>query len=98
MEQLQISLADVSNTAQRIRHINQDLDQTLQQMRQIMNQLAASWQSPAAETIRTKFNGMTPIFQNYKDIVDSYAKFLDATVVSYETIENSMQQNASSFQ
>lgn len=98
MEQLQISLADVSNTAQRIRHINQDLDQTLQQMRQIMNQLATSWQSPAAETIRTKFNGMTPIFQNYKDIVDSYAKFLDATVVSYETIENSMQQNASSFQ
>ena len=97
MEQLQISLADVAATAQRMRHINQDLDQSLQQMRQIMNQLAASWQSPAAETIRTKFNGMTPIFQNYKDIVDSYAKFLDTTVMSYEAMENSMQQNAASF-
>lgn len=98
MEGIQITLAQVSNTAQEVRRMNSQMEQQLQQMRTHMNQLASTWQSPAAETIRAKFNGMTPIFDNYRDIVESYAKFLDQTVMSYESVEQAIAQNAASFQ
>jgi len=98
MENILISLADVTNAAQTMRRQNETLLQALMEMKRIMNSLSANWQSPAAETIRARFNGMVPIFENYRDIVESYAKFLDYTVSSYEATENSIQQGASSFQ
>lgn len=98
MEGIHISLQEVSKSAGALRAINEDMHQQLLEMRKVMNQLAASWQSPASETIRTKFNGMMPIFENYKAIVESYAKFLDHTVVTYETLEANINTNAGSFQ
>lgn len=98
MEGIQITLAEVSNTAQTIRRLNTQMAEELKQMQQEMNQLASTWQSPAAETIRGKFNGMRVIFDNYGEIVGSYAKFLDNTVLSYESCEQNIQQYAASFQ
>lgn len=98
MEGIRISLSEVSKTASDIRRLNEQMAQQLGQMRKSMNQLASSWQSPAAETTRSKFNGMVPIFENYKEIMNSYAQFLDNTVISYESVENSINQNAASFQ
>lgn len=98
MENIMISLADVTKTAAEMRRHNEQMMQELYEMKQIMNQLSANWQSPAAETIRSRFNGMIPIFENYREIVEGYAKFLDHTVTVYESTENSIQQNAASFQ
>lgn len=98
MEGIRITLAEVSKTAGDVRRYNGQMDQQLQEIRKIMNQLTTTWQSPASEAIRAKLNGMVPIFENYRDIVESYAKFLDLTVTSYETTEQSIQQGASSFQ
>lgn len=98
MENIMISLADVTKTAAEMRRHNEQMMLELTEMKQIMNQLSANWQSPAAETIRARFNGMVPIFENYRDVVEGYAKFLDHTVTVYEATENSIHQNASSFQ
>lgn len=98
MEGIQITLAEVTRTAGEVRRQNAQLEQQLQEMRRIMNDLSATWQSPAAETIRARFNGMVPIFENYRDIIESYAKFLDTTVASYEATENNINQSAASFQ
>lgn len=98
MENIMISSAEVTKAAVEMRRQNEQMMQELMEMKQIMNQLSATWQSPAAETIRSRFNGMVPIFENYHDIVEGYAKFLDHTVTVYEATENSIHQNASSFQ
>lgn len=98
MEAIMISLAEVSKTSQQLRRYNSELMQELMEMKRIMNALAADWQSPAAETIRSRFNGMMPIFENYRNIVENYAKFLDQTVTGYEAVENTIQQSAASFQ
>lgn len=98
MEGIKITLAEVTRTASEVRRHNAQLENELMEMKRIMNDLSATWQSPAAETIRARFNGMVPIFENYRDIIESYAKFLDATVTSYETTENTINQSAASFQ
>ena len=83
MDQLQITLAQVTQTAASIRSQNQ--------------QLAAYWQSPASEKIRSRFHGMLPVFDNYRSIVESYAKFLDQTVSTYQSMEAQLNASAEGF-
>ena len=49
MDQLQITLAQVTQTAASIRSQNQQLNSCLQEIGTSMNQLAAYWQSPASK-------------------------------------------------
>ncbi len=97
MDQIQITLAEVVQTAAQLRSCNDQLNERLLTMRKMMNELEQGWQSPAAAAIREKFNGMLPIFTNYYEIISTYAKFLDMTAEAYEQIENSIFQQASSF-
>lgn len=96
-EGINISLAEVTNTASSIRNINQQLTARLEEIRQEMNNLSSTWQSEGSETIRTKFNGLAPKFENYREIVESYAEFLDRTVAGYDAAETSINSNASAF-
>ena len=97
MDQLQITLAQVTQTAASIRSQNQQLNSCLQEIGTSMNQLAAYWQSPASEKIRSRFHGMLPVFDNYRSIVESYAKFLDQTVSTYQSMEAQLNASAEGF-
>lgn len=98
MNDLRITLAEVTQTASLIRTENQQLTNCLQDIHQCMNQLSNDWQSPAAQTIRAKFQGMLPIFDQYREIVENYAKFLDQTVQTYQSIESQLNSHAESLQ
>ncbi|MGX8835566.1 pore-forming ESAT-6 family protein [Amedibacillus sp. YH-ame6] len=98
MDSLLITLAEVSHTSMQIRQENQQLSNCLKDIHQCMNQITNEWQSPAAQTIRTKFQGMIPIFDHYREIVENYAKFLDQTVQTYQSIEDQLNSHAQSFQ
>lgn len=97
MDQIQISLNEVLNTATQIRACNVRLMEELNQIKIVMNQLSNTWSSPAAESVRQKFNGMSILFENYKDVIDAYAKFLEISVSSYETTEKLLQSDINSF-
>lgn len=97
MDQLQITLAQVTQTAASIRSQNQQLNSCLQEIGTSMNQLAAYWQSPASEKIRSRFHGMLPVFDNYRSIFESYAKFLDQTVSTYQSMEAQLNASAEGF-
>ena len=97
VEGIKISLGEVSATAGTIRTLNTSLNDKLLAIQKQMNDLASTWQSPAGETIREKFNNPVPAFENYKQIIEAYAKFLDNTVSSYEATETQIQNNASAF-
>ena len=97
VEGIKISLGEVSATAGAIRTLNTSLNDKLLEIQKQMNDLASTWQSPAGETIREKFNSLVTAFENYKQIIEAYAKFLDNTVSSYEATESQIQNNASAF-
>ncbi|MBR3833412.1 MAG: WXG100 family type VII secretion target [Lachnospiraceae bacterium] len=96
-EGIKISLDEVSSTASTIRTLNTSMNATLESIKKEMNNLSSTWQSDAGETIRTRFNTMSASFEEYKKIVDSYATFLDDTVSTYETTENTINSNADAF-
>lgn len=95
---INISLNEVSATANTLRTLNTTLASDLTSIKTEINNLSSSWQSDGADTIQAKINGMQTTFENYQKVIDSYAKFLDETVSSYQTAESSVNANASAFQ
>jgi len=94
---IQISLAEVTKTASAIRTLNTALAARLDDIKKEMNSLATSWQSDASNTIRNNFNALAPRFEEYQSVVESYAKFLDMTVSSYDAAETQINNYASAF-
>ncbi|MCR5373403.1 MAG: pore-forming ESAT-6 family protein [Solobacterium sp.] len=98
MDHLNISLEQVSETAALLRTLNQSMYDSLQQMKRFMNDTDSSWMSEAGETIRTRFNQFALRFESQKEDIDSYARFLDRTVTDYDTLETTLNANASGMQ
>lgn len=94
---IQISTEVLHTTAQKVRDINTALDQKLADINKNMNDLEATWKSEAATDIRAAMNALKPRFEEYKNVVESYAKFLVNTATSYETTESTIKSNANQF-
>lgn len=94
---IQISTQVLLDTADKVRTINTTLDQKLADINKNMNDLEATWKSDAATDIRAAMNALKPRFEEYKNVVESYAKFLVNTAQNYETTEGTIQSNASAF-
>lgn len=94
---IKISTQVLMDTAAKVREINGILDSDLADINKKMNDLEASWKSDAATDIRAAMNALKPRFEEYKTVVESYAKFLVNTAQSYESTEGSIQTNAGAF-
>lgn len=94
---IQISTQVLLDTAEKVRNINSTLDSKLADINKSMNDLEATWKSDAANDIRAAMNAMKPRFEEYKAVVESYAKFLVNTAQSYESTESAIQTNAQAF-
>ncbi|MDY4489835.1 MAG: pore-forming ESAT-6 family protein [Candidatus Faecousia sp.] len=94
---IKVTTQVLTETASKIRTINANMDNKLTNINEKMNALQNTWQSAASDDIRAAMNAMKPRFEEYKRVVESYAKFLDTTAQSYETTETTAQNNASAF-
>lgn len=96
-DSITISTQVLMDTAQKIRDINEAMDGKLADINKSMNDLESTWKSDAATDIRAAMNALKPRFEEYKDVVESYAKFLVNTAQSYESTEAAIQNNANQF-
>ena len=94
---IQISTQVLIDTAAKVRTINSTLDDKLTNINNKMQSLSSTWNSDAAEEIRKAMLNMRPKFDHYKEVIDSYAKFLDTTAQSYESTETAIHKNAEAF-
>lgn len=96
-DSINISTQVLLDTAEKVRSINTKLDDDLKDINKNMNDLEAYWKSDAATDIREAMNALKPRFEEYKAVVESYAKFLVNTAQNYETTEGVIQNNAAAF-
>ena len=96
MPDIKITFDEVRTKTRQIRNHNTKLDETLQQIKSAINALETEWTSDTSDTIRSKITGMQPKFESYREVIESYAKFLDNTVAKYESTEGTLQSNAAS--
>ena len=98
MDNLKISLGQVSDCAAKIRSCNNEMFDDLSRIRREMSNTHVSWMSDGAEAIRTRFNQFATRFEQQKEIIDTYARFLDRTVESYDSLETTITSNAQGIQ
>ncbi len=94
MEQLNISLEELKTYAANFRSQNQKLDQHLKHALKLMNELSATWSSPAQMALVSRFKKLLPVFEEYAFIIENYARYLDSTYDSYEMLETKMKNGA----
>ncbi len=98
MADIKITFSEVSAKAKQIRKCNENLTQQLEDIKANITQLDAQWESDASETIRAKIANMQSRFDNYYNIIEAYAAFLDTTVTNYQQTETAINTNASAFE
>ena len=96
MPDIRISFEEFRTKTQQIRSHNDKLTETLANIKSVINNLEADWTSDTSDTIRAKITGMQPKFDTYREVIESYAAFLDNTLAQYETTESTLQSNAAS--
>ena len=72
-----------------------DIKITFEEVRTKTKQIR-NYNATLTDTLRAKITGMQPKFDTYKEVIESYAKFLDNTVAQYEGTESTLNSNASS--
>ncbi len=97
MSELKISLAQVTECAQELRRLNTSIDNVLTSAKEEMRALSAIWQSDGSEMIRQRFEHFSKKFTEEKETIEEYAAFLDRTAESYDSLESTITENASSF-
>ncbi|MBR3202635.1 MAG: pore-forming ESAT-6 family protein [Solobacterium sp.] len=98
MDNLKISLGQVSDCAAKIRSCNNEMFEDLSRIRKEMDNTSVSWMSDGAEAIRSRFNQFASRFEQQKELIDTYARFLDRTVESYDSLETTITSNAQGIQ
>lgn len=96
-DEIKVSTQVLLDTAEKVRTINTTMDGKLADINKTMNDFESTWRSDAATDIRAAMNALKPRFEEYKTVVESYAKFLVNTAQSYDVTETSIQNNAGAF-
>ena len=96
-DEIKVSTQVLLDTEEKVRTINTTMDGKLADINKTLNDLESTWRSDAATDIRAAMNALKPRFEEYKTVVESYAKFLVNTAQSYDVTETSIQNNAGAF-
>jgi hypothetical protein len=97
MDNIRITLPEVSETASQIRNYNSTLDEILNFVSKTMNELNSIWESDGQEMLLSRFQRFATRFIDESEVIESYARFLDSTVSDYDSLESTIVANASSF-
>lgn len=93
--ELSISFDDVRAKAGRIRDLNRTLREKLNEFQRTVTSLDGKYISDTSTTIREKASALTPKFSKYEEDISAYAAFLDKVALTYQSMEGSLQANAS---
>lgn len=88
----------VSQSAGEIRNVNNQLDNTLKQALSAMKNIEQDYESDDGREIRSAMSNLQPTFEQYKEIVDAYAKHLDTVVTNFEQTQSTLKGNAEQYQ
>lgn len=97
MDKITIQLEEVSEKSRQIHACNEECCNYLKEITNAMKQISYSWDSPASQMLQMRFFALSPVFENYRVIIEQYATFLQQTVQTYENLEQTLHASAESF-
>lgn len=97
MANIQVQTQVLFDTAEKMKSINSNMTEKLEEITREINNLEADWKGDASSEIRTAINALKLKVEEYRAVVDSYAKHLITTARNYESNETTIQSKAETF-
>lgn len=96
---LKVDTAQVEAIATNMESINNKLNQTLLDCQSTIKNLKSTWQGQASDSTVSAFDSFaTSYFENYKEMINAYVKFLRQNVAAdYAKVEQTNTSLADSF-
>lgn len=94
MDSITITLEDLTASANEIKSINSNMQDTVADMNAVIKEVTEYWQSDASDTFNAKFTSFMRVFDDCKQAIDNYAKFLDDTVSAYQAADAAIKNAA----
>ena len=91
---MQVNSAELASAANNLRKNVSDMQQILDDSTSTINGTAASWESAAAENLRSRYTSLAAKFSDFYDAITKYAKFLDNTATAYENADKKIEERA----
>lgn len=91
---MQIDSAQLKEAANNLRKHVADMQATLDDSTATINGTAASWESAAAENLRSRYTSLSGKFSDFYDAITKYATFLDNTAAAYEAADKKIEERA----
>ena len=83
--------------ANTIKNRNNTLLDDLHSIQSKINSLEGEWESDSAVSIRAAITNLEPKLQQYYDVVDNYAKFLNNAAEQFKAMEAGLNMRAQDF-
>lgn len=77
MAELQVTSSQLRASAEEIRHLGQEINSSLENLRETEGALAGMWEGEAQTTFRTAFNTSATQMETYKSAIENYAQTLE---------------------
>lgn len=94
IEGMQVDSVELAKAAASLREQVNNMQATLDEATQTINGTAASWESAAAENLRSRYDSLKSKFSDFYQAITNYAKFLDNTAASYESADKKIEERA----
>ena len=91
---MQVNSAELASAAESLRKNVNDMNQILNDATSTINQTTSSWESAAAENLRSRYTALSGKFADFYDAINKYAKFLDNTASAYESADKKITSKA----
>lgn len=91
---MDVNSVELRNAANALRKNVSDMQSVLDESTQVINGTSASWESAAAENLRSRYMSLAGKFTDFYDAITKYAMFLDNTATSYEAADKKIEAKA----
>ena len=94
MDGMQVNSVELRNGASSLRKNVNDMQTTLDEATQTINNTAGSWESQSAENLRSRYTTLSAKFSDFYTAINNYATFLDNTAAAYENADKKIEERA----
>ncbi len=91
MAEIRVNSAMLRDTAQTISGELSNFQNLTSEIQQGLSSLSNTWEGDAFTNFVEKVNSLTPTFERYSEVINSYVTFLNKSAEEYDTTESEAQ-------
>ncbi len=88
---IQVTPETLNSKASEVRSLRATHDDTMQKLRTLVLALNESWKGEAQDAFVTRFEGMQSTFQNFSEMLESYAKLMDTAARELQSTDQALK-------